>query len=305
MRKLQAAALLSVLTATLGLSACGSNDEGDTLNDTNATQIGAALAAQLGSTPASFTATGVSNGTVGGGFFGARAMATARWAQGALPNLTFQAPCPSVDDLTDADGDGVLDDATFTFTQADCTSGAFYTTGAIHLVDPSSVAVGYSGTFLNFLVHFTGSGNDFAQIKLNGSHAVLGTPSSGTLDENITTTVDASDNGQTLHGSLSNNWSIQFDVAQGDAIEMDAPLPDGDFDAQGSFVYNVNGQRFSLSIRTESALVYNSTCAGAPNPFDSGEVRAHLGGPNGNVYVKITYNGCGVEPTVELFGRNS
>lgn len=305
MRKLQAAALISALTAILGLSACSGSDEGATLNDSSAQQVGGALAAQVGSMPAAFTATDLSSGSIGGGFFGAQAMGIARWAAGSVRGFTPPAPCPTADDLTDADGDGVPDDATFTFDQTACTNGAFYVSGTIHIVDPSPTAVGYGSTFGNFLVHQTGQGTDFAQIKLNGTHGVLGTPTSVVLAENLTTAVDASDNGQTLSGSLANNWSIQFDAAQGQTIVMNDSLPDGDFTLQGNFVYDVNGQRFNMSVRTETPLTFDSTCANQVHPFTGGEIRAHLGGPNGQVYIKITYTACGVEPTVVLVGRSA
>lgn len=305
MRKLQSAALLVALTATLGLSACGGSDEGASLDDSSAQQVGGALAAEVGGMPAEFTASDLSNGSIGDGFFGARAMSVARWASPSVRGFTPPAPCPSVDDLTDADGDGVPDDATFTFIQADCTNGAFYVSGTIHLVDPSPTAVGYSGTFANFLVHEVGQGSDFAQIKLNGTHGVLGTPTTVTLAENITTRVDAEGNGQTLQGSLANNWSIQFDAGQGQTIVMDDVLPDGDLSIQGNFVYDVNGRRFAMTVRTQTPLTYDSSCAGQVHPFTGGELRAHLGGPNGQVYVQVTYTACGVEPTVVLVGRNS
>ena len=55
-------------------------------------------------------------------------------------------------------------------------------------------------------------------------------------------------------------------------------------------------------MRTETPLVFDSACA-LPNPFSAGELRAHLGGPSGTVYVKVTYTGCGNDPTVVLVGR--
>lgn len=305
MRKLQSLGFLSIAAVTLALTACGSSDENADLNSANAQQVGGALAAQVTAFPAAFTAADLSTGSVGGGFFGTPALAMARWAAPSIQGGYLLAPCPTVDDLTDSDGDGVPDNATFTFTQADCTNGSLYAAGTIHIIDPSPTAVGYTGTFGNFLIHFTGQGTDFAQIKLNGSHSVLGTATAATLSENLTTTLDGASSGQTLQGSLTNNWSIQFDVAQGQNIVMDDILPSGDFTAQGTFVYDINGERFSMSIQTVVPLAYDSSCNGEIHPFTAGELRAHLGGPNGQVYVRVTYTGCGIEPTVEFHGRNA
>lgn len=304
MRKLHAAGLASTLAAALVLSACGT-EESDQLDQQSAQAIGGALAAQIEAIPASFTASGVAEGSVGGGFFSPRARPTALWAApGLRPLLNNRACDPTVDDVTDGDGDGVPDDATVTFTQANCTTGSFYITGTIGLVDPSPTAVGYVGTFTNLLLYLGLGGTSFASIELDGSHGVLGTPNSATLSENVVTTIDAQDNGQTLEGTLANNWTIQFDAAVGEAIVMDDLLPDGDFAANGTFTYDINGERFVLSIQTQTALAYDADCA-LEFPFSDGEVRARLGGPNGQVYVKISYNGCGQQPSVEFFGRNS
>lgn len=305
MRKLQAAGLLSALTATLVLAACGGGtDENPSLDTQTANAVGVTLAAQVAGAPTSFTATGVSSGSVGGGFFGVRAQGLARWAAPSLaPNLVSRTCSPSVDDPTDTDGDGVPDDATFTFSQANCTTGNFYITGLINISDVTA-AVGYDATFTNFLAYISSQNGDFFSIKVNGTHGVAGTPTTGILSENLVTAVNGKSGTQTLSGSLSNNWTLQFDAAQGQNIVMDDVLPDGDFTIQGNFTYNINGQRFAFSVRTESALVFDSTCVLA-NPFSSGELRAHLGGPNGTVFVKVTYNGCGVDPTVVLIGQSA
>ena len=211
-----------------------------------------------------------------------------------------------MDDPTDTDGDGVPDNATITFVLADCSTTSFELSGSIHIIDPSTTAVGYSGAFSHFLAKLIGSGNNFASIELNGSHSVLGTSASATLTENLVTTVNASDNGQTISGTLSNNWAISFTPAVGQVLDMDVPVPSGDFTLNGTYHYDVNGQEFSFGIQTQTALAYDSSCD--PNlgwPFTAGEVRARVGGPNGQAYVKVTYTACGVEPTVQFFGTNS
>ena len=117
--------------------------------------------------------------------------------------------------------------------------------------------------------------------------------------------LSAQSGSQTLTGSLAHDWSIQVAAAQGQSIVMDDLLPDGDFTLSGQFVYDVNGERFALSITTQTALSYDSSCVGQVNPFTGGVIRAHAGGPNGQVYVQITFTGCGLEPTVEFHGNNS
>lgn len=307
MRKMQAAAVLAL--ATLALAACGdSNSENSTaLDDTNAQSVGAAVALQIASVPATFTATDLVGGGAVGGFFAPRALAAARWAGFNLAPPQFSgAPCPTVDDVTDADGDGVPDDATYTFTEADCSDGqGFYLKGTIHISDPSPTAVGYSGTYGNFLMHLDLQSNDFLEVKLNGSHGVLGTSASGTLSENLTTTLNAKSGNQNLHATISNNWQITFTAAQGEELVMDGLLPNGSFDVDGTFHYDVNGQRFNLAINTQSALVFDAACGDSSYPFSSGELRAHAGNSNGDTYVQVVFTGCGQQPTITFFGGNN
>ena len=303
MRKLQAAGLLSVLAATLALGACGSSDETPPLDDTAAEAIGGSLAAQLAGVPASFTATTLTDGGVGGGFFPARAMPTALWAAGVGGNPSIRACNPAVDDATDTDQDGVPDNATITFTQANCTTGLNYIIGTIGITDPGT-AVGYTGTFTNLLVYLGLGGSDFFSVELDGSHGVTGTPTVATLSENLVTTLNGQSGQGTIGGTLSNNWQIQFTAAQGETIVMDDVLPDGSFAVNGTFTYDVNDERFSFTVQTTTALAFDSGCTQA-HPFSAGEFRAHVSGQGGNVYIKVTYLGCGVEPSVELFGRNS
>jgi len=302
MSKLQAAGLLSVLAATLGLAACGSTDANTGLDNQSANAVGVTLAAEVAGAPTSFTASGLAGGSVGGGFFAPRFQGLARWAAPSLaPNLISRACNPAVDDPTDTDQDGVPDDATFTFSQANCTTGNFYITGLVNISDIQA-AVGYDATFTGFLAHVSSANGDFFAVQLDGTHSVAGTSTTGTLTENLITSVSGKSGSQVVDGTLTNNWTLQFDAAIGQTIVMDAGLPDGDFDINGNFVYNINGERFAFSVRTQTPLTFDSACV-LPNPFSAGELRAHLGGPNGTVYVKVTYTGCGIDPTVVLVGR--
>jgi len=301
MRKMQAAAVFTL--ATLALAACGSSDENSaTLNDQNAQAVGAALAAQASAMPASFTANGLASSGGLGGFLAPQIQAVAAVAGVSVPQLTL-GPCPAVDDQTDADGDGVLDNATYTFLQVDCTSTGYWITGSITISDPSNTAVGYTATYNDMLLHLDGQNQgDFFEVGLDGSHGVLGTSSSATLTENLRTTLDLVSGNQQVHGSFTNNWSISFTSDQGGDIAMDGNMPDGGFNMNGSWVYNVQGERLAMQIQTVTPLAYSAACEGQLHPFTGGEVRAHAGNANSSIYVRITYTGCGVDPTVEFFG---
>lgn len=300
MRKVQAVGLVAALA--LIASACGSDNNDEIITDQQGAAIGGAIAAQLATVPESFTSTEFTATATGGGIFFAR-HGLGMTGIPSAPNLS-SAPCPAVDDLTDTDGDGVPDDATFTFVAADCTDSTTYeVSGTIRIQDVPAAAVGYIGTFGNFNTTVFGTGTNQYSLEFDGSHGVAGTAALAVLAEDITISVAVQENGQNFSGTVSNEWQVTFDPTNDD-LAMDTPLPDGAFDVSGSFRYDIGGVTAQFDITVISPLMFDSTCT-QPFPFSSGEVRAHVEGEGGNVYARIVYTGCGVDPDVTFFGRNS
>ncbi len=297
MRKLQAAILIALTLA----AACSSDKTGPSaqLTDASAQTVGAAIADQIALTATSFTVNGVSQPLVF-----APAMARAMGA----PPMRVNGPCPVVSSTTDTDGDGVPDDATYSYNGLpDCgysdSTGSSELTGSIRITDPSTTQVGYNAALTNLLLSSTGT-NFSLSIKLNGTQNVLGDAANVTLSHHLTTDLGASGNGQSVTGRLDENWNVAFAAAQGSAIAMDSPLPSGTFNLSGSFGYDVNGESFSFSVATQAALQYDSSCFSSYQ-FTSGELRATVNSNNGNAYIKIVYNGCGATPTVTLVATNA
>ena len=230
-------------------------------------------------------------------------------AMGAPP-MRVSGPCPVASSTTDTDGDGVPDDATYTFNGLpDCgfsdSTGSAEITGSIRIMDPSTTQVGYNGTFSNLLLSLSGSGYSFSE-KLNGTQNILGSATNVSLSHHLTTDLVAtgSGSGQDVNGSISENWNVDFAAGQGGAIALDSDLPSGTFNINGSFTYNVNGQNFSFSIATQTALQFDSSCF-ASQQFTAGELRAQVSNNNGSGYIKVVYNACGVDPTVTLVATNA
>ncbi len=299
MRKLQAAGFAAALALLAG--ACGSDNNDPAITDEQGAAIGEAIASQLATAPSSFTATDFTATATGGGIFFSRGGLSVRRPAGG-PALTLQPPCGVPSDPTDSDQDGVPDDATYTFLAADCSGPGYEVTGSIRIQDVQA-AVGYIATYANFKTTFFGQGNEFVSLEFDGSHGVSGSVSLAALAEDLTVTLSANQGGQNFSGTVSNDWSLSFD-ASNDDLAMDSPLPDGSFDINGSFDYNISGTRAGFDITTVSPLVFDSSC-GLDWPFSTGEVRAHLVGEGANVYAKIVYTGCGTAPDVTFFGRNS
>jgi hypothetical protein len=305
MRKVHAAGLL-VLSLAFTLSACGSDNNDPGITDEQGEALGAAIASQVSTLATSFTATDFTSSAVGGGLFFSRPAPQGIKSIIRAPALAGGL-CPEVTgDITDADGDGVPVDATFTFLSPDCDGqqGAlsFTVTGAIRVVDPSQTAVGYNGTFTNFETTFS-QGNNFLALEFDGTRSVLGDATSAQLTEDVTFTVDGQQQGQDFGGSIGSDWTISFDPTNDD-LEMESPLVDGSFDFDGNFHYDIGGVEARFQVSTQTPLVFDASCT-LVFPFSSGEIRAHLEGEGGEVFARIVYTGCGEEPTVTFEGRNS
>jgi hypothetical protein len=303
MRKLHVAGLLGL---SLLATACGSDENDDQITDAQGTLIARAIADQISTIPGAFTATGVAGAAGGGGLFFSR---PALAVQGIhLAPFRSGAACPNVSgDLSDPDQDDVPTDALLTFVSPDCDGtnddGFDYTvTGTLRIEDLLTTAVGYTATYSNIITTVTTNTGTVA-LEFDGTHGVSGTSGGGTLGEDLTLHVTAQGAGGTITGTVRNDWSVSF-TAPGNDLEMGLPLPDGSFDVDGTFTYDVNGVRARFNITTQAPLDFDPTC-GEERKFSAGELRAHLEGESANVYARIVYTGCGENPTVTFFGRNS
>jgi hypothetical protein len=299
MRKMHAAGL--VFAIAFLISACGSDNNDDQITDQQGAAIGAAIAAQIATVPASFTSTDVAGTAGGGGLFFSKPVLGVQGL--GLAPFRSNTACPNVTgDLSDPDADNVPTNALLTFVSPDCDGAGYTVTGTLRIQDLLTTAVGYNATFSNLITTVTTQTGVIA-LEFDGTHGVSGTSGGGTLAENLTLHLDVQGQGGDVSGTVTNNWSISF-TAPGNDLEMDLPLPDGTFDVDGTFFYDVNGVRARFQIATQTALDFDSTCVG-DYPFAAGEVRAHLEGEDGNVYARIIYTGCNEIPDVTFFGRNS
>ena len=263
MQKSRFPVLIGAACLAAALGACSSSNAPSQLTDADAQQVGGVMVDELSQVIASFTSDGLTGPTPSAAF--------SRAVLGAPPQ-TPPGPCPAVDNLTDTDGDGVPDNATFTFNAADCSGPGYQVTGVVHLIDPSAdpQVVGYVGTLTNLRTEVTGQGNDHLIVTLDGSHGVVGTSTTGTLTEDLVTTIDAVVGQETLSGSLHNAWTTSFTAAQGQALEMASVLPSGGLMVGGTTSWRVNGQSFSFTMETPTALAYDASCNDPSLPFSTG-----------------------------------
>jgi hypothetical protein len=162
--------------------------------------------------------------------------------------------------------------------------------------------VGYTATYSNLETTVTTTAGSIA-LEFDGSHSVVGTASLATLAEDLTIHLVAQGAGGNVTGTVANDWAISF-AAPGDDLQMGLPLPDGTFNVDGTFTYRVNGVNARCQVSTDVPLVFDPNCT-LDHPFSAGEIRAHLEGESANVFARILFTGCGEDPDVTFFGRNS
>lgn len=297
-----------MLVLTLIASACGSDSNDDQITDSQGAAIATAIGDQISTIPSSFTVTGVAGAAGGGGIFFSRQALGPRASGIGLAPQRISELCPNVTgDVSDDDTDDVPADALLTFVSPDCdgtTDGGdpYTVTGTVRIQDPSTTAVGYTATYANLETTVTTTTGSIA-LEFDGTHSVSGTASLASLSEDLTIHVVAQGAGGNITGTVNNDWGISF-TAPGNDLEMGLPLPDGTFNVDGTFTYRVNGVHARFQIITQTPLVFDPNCA-LDHPFSAGEVRAHLEGESANVFAKIVFTGCGEDPDVTFFGRNS
>jgi hypothetical protein len=311
MKTLQFAKMVSGLGLALGVAACSdSGPEVTQLTSANSAAVAAAAVQAMNLSLDGLDSDAIDITGFGGGF-GAPVLAAIH--PNGVP-AAFNAPdgCPSFspDPPVDTDGDGVPDNALFTFDPQFCTlqgeGGTMLITGSIRVSDPASVTIGADVAFneVTFAQFENGSTEPLFGLIYDGTRSLRGQPTSLTLDENFSVFVQAG----AQQAGFSNEASLSFTPTGGATIDFDLDLPNGDVDWNGTFSVQSPEGFFVLMVQTVQTLSYDAACL---NP-ESGEGSIVAGvlslaasSSDGAGVVQITFNGCGVEPTVEFAGSTA
>ena len=311
MKRLQFAKMVAGLGLALGAAACSdSGPETAQLTAANSTVVAAAALQAMDLSLDGLDSDAIDITGFGGGF-GAPVLAAIH--PNGVP-AAFNAPdgCPSFtpDPPVDSDGDGVPDNALFTFDPQFCTlqgeGGTMIVTGSVRVSDPASVTIGADLAFneVTFAQFEDGSTEPLFGLIYDGTRSLRGQPTSITLDENFSVFVQAG--GQ--QAGFSNDASLSFTATGGATIDFDLDLPNGDVDWNGTFSAQSPEGFFVLMIETVQTLSYDAACLNPENGEGSivaGVLRLAASSSDGAGVVQITFNGCGVEPTVEFAGSNA
>ena len=233
-------------------------------------------------------------------------------AESELPTLTLTTPglppsfpatagCPLVSNVTDADGDGILDNATYTFTNPPCTAafggGTWAVTGLVEVQDSSLTgADGYTVTLTDLALQFTDTGGTLSYTATrNGRRSRGGSDSTATLA--VTDTVKRARPQITAVATLAKDLVWNFTATTAGAITVDQPLPSGTVTVDGTLHWRRSTENWTLAVATVTPLVYDATCTTTPRRIKSGTVTmtGEIGGVAG--FLTITWNGCGNLPT--------
>ena len=279
----------ALLLAAAGLGACSdsSGPSTDPLTARNAQSVGAAAASTADLALAAIQPA-VPNFAGGFPLFFANGRSIAG-------GLTFSPPgvipdCPAASDQTDTDGDGVPDNATWTFSAANCTEtdiegNSRVVIGTVVVSDPGLTA-GYD-LHLNDLTgsyYQNGETAPLLQLVLDGDWALRGTSESLLLDQAYDFALTVQDERVTL----ANDLGVTFD-ATGGPIAWGAPLPDGTLTIAGDWLVASSRERYQLVLATLQPLVYDDACGG----FVGGVLQATGNGGE----VQTTWTACGVHTT--------
>lgn len=208
---------------------------------------------------------------------------------------------PAQTNSTDTDGDGVFDDNTLTFTAANCTTDDGFgtpvvTTGTVRIQDQGSL-FGWDVDFSAFTVTI-GDPSDQLKLTVNGNYQADVGAAGASAGQRISARVEVT-SGESFF--LSDDWALGFTPDANGVIAVGDPWPAGAFDLAGDFRFSVGGKNYALGLVTTAPLAIDGQCAENP-PFQSGQVVGALTAAQSEGVV-ITFNGCGLDPTIEALAN--
>jgi hypothetical protein len=268
----------------LGLGGCGdsTDPDDDPLPDNAATAVGLTVRDNV---EASFDA-----------FFPARLLQPLSTGAAGDPCVTASAP-------NDADGDGVPNDASYTFTAPPCryTKVRGFTldvVGQLRIVDPAPETAGFGAVvdFTNLRFSLTAEDSDRNySVTRNGRVTLAGSPAGLELSSELQvlrTFTGLSD------AAVETVWNVGFDPET--TLQINQPLPSGSVTVAGSVNWSRSDENFALVVTTVTPLHYNASCAQTGQRFDGGELA--VSGTFGETpgAVRIVWRECGDDPDIEF-----
>ena len=212
-----------------------------------------------------------------------------------------QAPCVTASAPADTDGDGVPDDASYTFTAPPCRFAGVRgfnldVVGQLRVVDPAPETAGFGAVvdFTNFRFSLTTDDPDKNySVTRNGRVTLTGSPAGLELSSEmqiLRTFSGLSD------AAVEHVWTIGFEPES--TLQINQPLPNGSVTIAGTVNWSRGDETFELTLTTLTPLHYNAACDATGQRFDAGElaVSGTFGETPGTLH--IGWGGCGDDPNI-------
>ncbi len=217
---------------------------------------------------------------------------------GTPPAWAPPAGCPTVQGSADGDGDGILDDATLTFTAPPCElafrRGALQVTGVVEILDPNFASnQGFNLTYDDLTWAYVDSigDRDYAATR-NGTRARLGSSDAATLTTAVTIVRQRPNR---ANATVTLDLTHSFTAATPGTLLVGQPIPSGSLTITGTAGWRRSTEDWSLTVATPVPLVYNANCTATPRL--SGGVLTLTGTISGESGVlQFNWSQCGVEP---------
>jgi len=208
--------------------------------------------------------------------------------------------CATVSSDIDSDGDGTLDNATYTYALPACALASFRggdleLTGGIRVSDPDpSPGYAYRLEYQDFKWHMTmpDTTQSFATTR-NGVRSLA--LENGTLVLTSTLTMQR---GFGTRGDASVGSEVRSVFSTTNPLTFGLPMPTGEISQSGTVTMFRQGLSERYDVRTVTPLAIDANCAAYPR-ISAGEVHYVL--PDSS-YVKVAWPGCGLRPTIEFVG---
>jgi hypothetical protein len=214
-----------------------------------------------------------------------------------------QAPCVTASSPADTDGDGVPDDASYTFTAPPCRFAGVRgfnldVVGQLRVVDPAPGTAGFGAVvdFTNFRFSLTTDDPDKNySVTRNGRVTLTGSPAGLELSSEmqiLRTFSGLSD------AAVEHVWTIGFEPET--TLQINQPLPNGSVTIAGTVNWSRGDETFELTLTTLTPLHYNAACDTTGQRFDAGvlAVSGTFGETPGTLH--IGWGGCGDDPNIEF-----
>jgi hypothetical protein len=211
-------------------------------------------------------------------------------------------PCATPSSTTDADGDGIPDDATYEFTSPPChftgfRGGTLDVVGQLRMRDPTPSAAGFGYDATLTVLRYTitsGDGKTTYSITRNGNATLTGSTAGLFLSTDLQ--VARTFTGQP-DAAVDEQWTVTYSPKT--PLQINQPIPAGTLDISGTLAWTRGTENFSLTVTTPTPLHY-AACTDTAQRFDAGELRASGTFDGTAGYVRVRWSECGKSPEVRF-----